>query len=84
MEESDLLTSTSTRIKASSVIKENSAEYKAKNVLEEDTATCWSSDAGSPQHLLMDFTQPVKVTAIRIMFQGGFAGTLTNDSLHLH
>ena len=73
MEES-LLTSPNTKIRASSIIKENSAEYKAKNVFEVDTATCWSSDAGSPQYLLMDFTKPVKVTAIKIMFQGGFAG----------
>ena len=69
-----LLTSPATKIRASSIIKENSAEYKAKNVLDEDMGTCWSSDAGSPQHLLMDFIQPVKIAEIRIMFQGGFAG----------
>ena len=69
-----LLTSPITKVKASSIIKENSAEYKPKNVFDIDTATCWSSDAGSPQYLLVDFAQSVKVSSIKIMFQGGFAG----------
>ncbi len=36
--------------------------------------TCWNSDQGSPQFVLMDFGKEVVVTDLHIMFQGGFSG----------
>ena len=36
--------------------------------------TCWNSDQGSPQYVVIDFGRPVAPTALSIMFQGGFAG----------
>ena len=71
----DRLTSESTRIKASSLVKENSADYVGRNVFSGDLSTCWSSDSGSPQFVLVDFQTAVRIAEVRIMFQGGFAGT---------
>lgn len=41
----------------------------------EDNSSCWSSGSGSPQYVLLDFGEPVVPSEIRIMFQGGFAGS---------
>ena len=39
-----------------------------------NTDTCWNSDQGSPQYVVIDFGRQVVPTALSIMFQGGFAG----------
>jgi hypothetical protein len=36
--------------------------------------TCWNSDQGSPQFVMLDFGKDVVVTDLKIMFQGGFSG----------
>lgn len=36
--------------------------------------TCWNSDQGIPQTILIDFEKIVKLNQICIMFQGGFVG----------
>jgi hypothetical protein len=36
--------------------------------------TCWNSDQGSPQFVLVEFPKAVKVEEIRLRFQGGFVG----------
>eukprot|EP01125_Pyxidicula_operculata_P022648 TRINITY_DN945_c0_g1_i2.p1 TRINITY_DN945_c0_g1~~TRINITY_DN945_c0_g1_i2.p1 ORF type:complete len:114 (-),score=19.01 TRINITY_DN945_c0_g1_i2:73-366(-) len=36
--------------------------------------TCWNSDSGSPQYVLVDFAKKVNLKEIKIMFQGGFVG----------
>ncbi|MBN3317090.1 NR2CA protein, partial [Atractosteus spatula] len=36
--------------------------------------TCWNSDQGSPQWVLLDFPQAVRVSELQVQFQGGFAG----------
>jgi len=36
--------------------------------------TCWNSDQGSPQYILVKFEKIVRINSITIMFQGGFAG----------
>ncbi|KAJ2528222.1 Nuclear receptor 2C2-associated protein, partial [Coemansia sp. RSA 1933] len=39
--------------------------------------TCWNSEQGTPQHVLVEFSTPVCISEIRIQFQGGFAGAET-------
>jgi hypothetical protein len=39
--------------------------------------TCWQSDQGSPQFVVVDFINDIKIQNISIMFQGGFAGIET-------
>lgn len=36
--------------------------------------TCWNSDQGSPQHIVLEFEKQVVVQEIQLVFQGGFAG----------
>jgi len=36
--------------------------------------TCWNSDQGSPQHIIVEFEKQVVVQQLEITFQGGFAG----------
>jgi hypothetical protein len=36
--------------------------------------TCWNSDQGSPQFILIDFGRSVVTKKLKIMFQGGFVG----------
>ena len=36
--------------------------------------TCWSSDQGSSQFVLINFRRNVNVSELRLMFQGGFVG----------
>jgi hypothetical protein len=36
--------------------------------------TCWNSDQGSPQFILIDFLKAVNIQALTFIFQGGFVG----------
>ncbi|XP_016340674.1 nuclear receptor 2C2-associated protein-like isoform X2 [Sinocyclocheilus anshuiensis] len=36
--------------------------------------TCWNSDQGESQWVVLEFPQPVKVSELRLQFQGGFSG----------
>ncbi|EMP24103.1 Nuclear receptor 2C2-associated protein [Chelonia mydas] len=38
--------------------------------------TCWNSDQGSSQWVMLEFPQTVKVSQLQIQFQGGFASQL--------
>ncbi|KAJ2821320.1 hypothetical protein FBU31_004944, partial [Coemansia sp. 'formosensis'] len=49
-----------------------------KHLFDKKPETCWNSAQGTPQHIDVQFKVPVKLTAIRIQFQGGFAGKATN------
>ncbi|KAJ2465005.1 Nuclear receptor 2C2-associated protein, partial [Coemansia sp. RSA 2322] len=39
--------------------------------------SCWNSESGSPQHILVEFKKPVQLSEVQIRFQGGFAGKET-------
>jgi hypothetical protein len=39
--------------------------------------SCWQSDQGSPQFVIVNFVNDLKIQNIDIMFQGGFAGIET-------
>ncbi|XP_039307499.1 nuclear receptor 2C2-associated protein [Solenopsis invicta] len=36
--------------------------------------TCWNSDAGSPQWVVINFEKECSLSCFEIQFQGGFAG----------
>ena len=36
--------------------------------------SCWNSHQGSPQWIILEFKKKMKIYAVNIMFQGGFAG----------
>ena len=71
--ELELLTGSHTKCKAKSTLNK-SAEFACKNMFDGTLDTCWNSDQGSPQHLIIAFERPVSVGQLAIVFQGGFCG----------
>ena len=67
------LTCPSTKCKVKSTLNK-SIEFAAKHMFDGKLDTCWNSDQGSPQHILLDFVDNVSITNISITFQGGFVG----------
>lgn len=81
-----LLTNKDTKCKTKSVLN-RSASFAAKNMFDGSLDSCWNSDQGFPQHILIDFEKSVSIKSIQIMFQGGFVGQVcsvqASDSLEL-
>jgi hypothetical protein len=67
-----VLTNQKTKSKVSSVLNKSSM-FVSKNMFDEREETCWNSDQGLPQTIIIDFEKLVVIDLIRIMFQGGFA-----------
>jgi len=60
--------------KVSSVLNNDRKVYGKKFLFDGKEETCWNSDQGSPQWVHFSFSSPVTITAIKLQFQGGFAG----------
>jgi len=81
------LTSKITECRVSSVLNGDKKMYGKQFLFDGCDETCWSSDKGTPQKIDVVFDEEVKVSKLKIQFQGGFAArkmTLTavenNDS----
>ena len=73
----DLLSDSSNfAAKVSSVLNKNVKEFGKKFLFDGREDTCWNSDQGSPQFVLISFEKPPeKISQLQIQFQGGFVGT---------
>lgn len=60
--------------RVSSVLNKDSKQFGKLHLFDGDDETCWNSDQGSPQWILLEFDEEVGVNALHIQFQGGFAG----------
>jgi len=61
--------------KVSSVLNKNVKEFGKQFLFDGREDTCWNSDQGSPQYILISFNQPqAKISQLQIQFQGGFVG----------
>ncbi|KAJ1980126.1 Nuclear receptor 2C2-associated protein [Dimargaris cristalligena] len=60
--------------RVSSVLNKDNRSYGKKHLFDGNEETCWNSEQGSPQSIVVQFSKPVRLDEIRIMFQGGFAG----------
>ncbi|XP_043482341.1 nuclear receptor 2C2-associated protein [Leptopilina heterotoma] len=60
--------------RVSSVLNKNVKEFGKQYMFDESNETCWNSDSGTPQWILVNFEEPVDLSEIEIEFQGGFAG----------
>ncbi|XP_012233430.1 nuclear receptor 2C2-associated protein [Linepithema humile] len=60
--------------RVSSVLNKNIRSFGKKNMFDKSTETCWNSDAGSPQWVVINFEEEHSVSSFEIEFQGGFAG----------
>ena len=71
--------------KVSSVLNRDAKQFGKKHLFDGDEETCWNSDQGSPQFVVVAFHSPVTVDRLDIRFQGGFVGrecsfqVLSND-----
>ncbi|TWW57721.1 Nuclear receptor 2C2-associated protein TR4 orphan receptor-associated 16 kDa protein -like protein [Takifugu flavidus] len=62
--------------RVSSVLNRDVKQYGKKYLFDCNEETCWNSDQGERQWVILEFPQSVKVSELRIQFQGGFsAGT---------
>jgi len=78
MSDSTLLTpsgsSDSFTCKVSSVLNRDAKQFGKKHLFDGDEETCWNSDQGSPQFVIIAFPSPKRIEEVRIRFQGGFVG----------
>lgn len=58
--------------RVSSVLNREVKQFGKKCMFDGNEETCWNSDQGSIQWLMLEFPQTVKVSQIQIQFQGGF------------
>ncbi|KAF8964855.1 Nuclear receptor 2C2-associated protein [Entomortierella lignicola] len=62
------------RIKVSSVLNRETTLYGKQFLTDDSEETCWNSEAGTPQFIVIDFGRKVHVETVQLMFQGGFVG----------
>mmetsp|Transcript_29696 Transcript_29696/g.30101 ORF Transcript_29696/g.30101 Transcript_29696/m.30101 type:complete len:103 (+) Transcript_29696:222-530(+) len=61
------------KCKVSSVLNK-SAEFAGQNMFDYGKDSCWNSDQGAHQFVMIDFQRNVCMTHIGFIFQGGFVG----------
>lgn len=59
----------SCQCRVSSVLQRNTKEYGKQFLFDGDISTCWNSDQGTPQWVMVRWQQPVTVTAVVAHFQ---------------
>ncbi|KAJ2629360.1 Nuclear receptor 2C2-associated protein [Coemansia sp. RSA 1290] len=65
------------KYKVSSVLNRDVTGLGKQNLFDGNSETCWNSEQGTPQHILVEFKQPVCIHSVVVQFQGGFAGKTT-------
>ncbi|KAF8603767.1 hypothetical protein BDV93DRAFT_532992 [Ceratobasidium sp. AG-I] len=66
------LIDSSTTIKVSSTLDKSVGK---KNLVDGSPETCWTSTAGLPQSIELQFAEAVSPSQLALTFQGGFVGT---------
>ncbi|KAM9095033.1 nuclear receptor 2C2-associated protein [Sarcophilus harrisii] len=59
--------------RVSSVLRRDVKQFGKKHLFDEQDETCWNSDQGTSQWVMLEFPQSVRVSQVQIQFQGGFA-----------
>uniref|UniRef100_A0A3Q3VJU9 Nuclear receptor 2C2-associated protein n=1 Tax=Mola mola TaxID=94237 RepID=A0A3Q3VJU9_MOLML len=70
----------------SSVLNRDVKQYGKKYMFDGNEETCWNSDQGELQWVILEFPQSVKVSELKVQFQGGFSAktcTLEGKTLRL-
>ncbi|KAK0168751.1 hypothetical protein PV327_002521 [Microctonus hyperodae] len=70
----NLLKENSFDCRVSSVLNKDVKSYGKKYMFDGNDETCWNSESGIPQWILLKFEQEQTIGIIEIQFQGGFAG----------
>ncbi|XP_041086902.1 nuclear receptor 2C2-associated protein [Polyodon spathula] len=61
--------------RVSSVLNRDVKQFGKKHMFDSNEETCWNSDQGATQWVLLEFPQAVRVSELRVQFQGGFTGS---------
>lgn len=59
--------------RVSSVLNRDVKQYGKKFMFDGNEETCWNSDQGSSQSVMVELPAAASVTRLEIQFQGGFA-----------
>ncbi|XP_058148722.1 nuclear receptor 2C2-associated protein [Dasypus novemcinctus] len=59
--------------RVSSVLHRDTRQFGKKHLFDHDEETCWNSDQGPTQWVMLAFPQRVRVSQLQIQFQGGFS-----------
>ncbi|EFB19143.1 hypothetical protein PANDA_000578, partial [Ailuropoda melanoleuca] len=59
--------------RVSSVLNRNTRQFGKKHLFDQDEETCWNSDQGLSQWVILEFPQRIRVSQLQIQFQGGFS-----------
>ncbi|CAL1530949.1 unnamed protein product [Lymnaea stagnalis] len=70
------------RTRISSVLNKDNKQFGKQHLFDGDEETCWNSDQGSPQWVMIEFKQEVIIKEIQIQFQGGFVGKVCTLEKH--
>ncbi|KAM8875012.1 nuclear receptor 2C2-associated protein [Spinachia spinachia] len=62
-----------TETRVSSVLNRDAKQYGKKFMFDCNEETCWNSDQGESQWVSLEFPRPVRVSEIKLQFQGGFS-----------
>ncbi|CAK6955217.1 nuclear receptor 2C2-associated protein isoform X1 [Scomber scombrus] len=62
-----------TQSRVSSVINRDVKQYGKKYMFDSNEETCWNSDQGEFQWVTLEFPQSVRVSELKVQFQGGFS-----------
>ncbi|XP_054645782.1 nuclear receptor 2C2-associated protein [Dunckerocampus dactyliophorus] len=62
-----------TQCRVSSVLNRDVKQYGKKYMFDSNEETCWNSDQGESQWLILEFPQPIRVSELKFQFQGGFS-----------
>ncbi|XP_032382330.1 nuclear receptor 2C2-associated protein [Etheostoma spectabile] len=62
-----------THSRVSSVLNRDVKQYGKKYLFDRNEETCWNSDQGECQWVCLEFPQSVKVSELKVQFQGGFS-----------
>ncbi|XP_054458678.1 nuclear receptor 2C2-associated protein isoform X1 [Anoplopoma fimbria] len=62
-----------TQSRVSSVLNRDVKQFGKKYMFDCNEETCWNSDQGECQWVSLGFPQSVKVSELKVQFQGGFS-----------
>ncbi|KAL4658909.1 nuclear receptor 2C2-associated protein [Arapaima gigas] len=62
-----------TMSRVSSVLNRDAKQFGKKYMFDSNEETCWNSDQGAHQWVLLEFPRAATVSAVHVQFQGGFS-----------
>ncbi|XP_034438957.1 nuclear receptor 2C2-associated protein [Hippoglossus hippoglossus] len=63
---------TETQSRVSTVLNRDVKQFGKKFLFDSNEETCWNSDQGECQWVSLEFPQSVRVSELKVQFQGGF------------